>query len=91
MNPPPHHSRRKLDLAGQRFNRWTVLDYSERNHAGMHWLCRCDCGTEKLIFIGNLGRGASKSCGCLRIEVTSANAKKLWRANNSLTRSSRKS
>jgi hypothetical protein len=45
----------------------------------MHWLCRCDCGTEKLVFIGNLTTGRSKSCGCLRQEISTANT--TWRTH----------
>lgn len=32
------------------------------------WLCRCDCGVEKIIWMGNLISGHTKSCGCLCIE-----------------------
>jgi hypothetical protein len=28
------------------------------------WLCRCDCGNEKLIRGSSLRRGTTKSCGC---------------------------
>lgn len=36
-------------------------------------LCRCDCGREKLFPLGNVKRGLSKSCGCMRgARVTSA-------------------
>lgn len=31
--------------------------------------CRCDCGTEKDVYVHALG-GLSKSCGCLRAEAT---------------------
>jgi len=30
----------------------------------------CDCGRSKIIFIGNLRRGSTRSCGCLAIEVS---------------------
>ncbi len=55
------------DLPGKRFGLWTVLDRSHKNHA----LCRCECGTEKHIPIGNLNNGASRSCGCAKRGVTS--------------------
>lgn len=60
---------KKVDLTGQRFGRWTVLE--ERHVAdrrALHWLCRCDCGTERLVHGGNLRSGISKSCGCLNRE-----------------------
>lgn len=30
------------------------------------WLCRCECGNEKIVFIGNLRSGVQFSCGCSR-------------------------
>src|SRR6266481_1601549 len=37
----------KIDLAGQRFGAWVVLDQApmSRDQQTM-WRCRCDCGTE---------------------------------------------
>lgn len=36
------------------------------------WLCRCDCGAQKVVSAGKLRDMKIKSCGCLRREVTSA-------------------
>lgn len=36
------------------------------------FVCRCDCGTEKIISSGNLGKGKSNSCGCLQREGATA-------------------
>lgn len=33
------------------------------------WLCRCDCGTEKIVYKQNVVRGLSKSCGCYNDEM----------------------
>lgn len=52
-----------IDLTSRRFGRWTVL---RRSH--VFWLCRCDCGTEKLVSGSVLRGGNSKSCGCYRVE-----------------------
>lgn len=48
---------------GDKFSRWTAIskDSSKYNY----WICRCECGTEKSVFIGSLRCGRSKSCGCL--------------------------
>ena len=51
-----------IDLTGQKFSRWTVLKYE----GNCNWLCRCDCGTEKVVQSGHLRSGRSKSCGCYR-------------------------
>lgn len=56
-----------IDLAGQRFGRLTALSFSHigpRRHA--YWLCRCDCGGEKVVQSGKLTQGRVKSCGCLK-------------------------
>lgn len=59
-------------LVGQRFERWTVLSRVERTkNRATRYLCRCDCGTERLVFASNLQRGLTKSCGCLNLEVLS--------------------
>lgn len=49
-----------------RLGRWTLL-----TRQGSKTLCRCDCGTERLVVTGDLRRGVSKSCGCLSREITS--------------------
>ena len=58
------------DLTGQKFNRWTVFRRVENTKSGQaQWLCRCDCGTERILLSSPLIRGLSKSCGCLSKEV----------------------
>jgi hypothetical protein len=67
-----------IDLIGRKFGRWTVLAiHPKRVRYGRHgqavsvlWRCRCDCGTERLVFGCNLRHGLSKSCGCLKREKT---------------------
>lgn len=51
---------------GQIYNHWTVLE--ERPPIKKHraFLCRCQCGAEKVLLIQSLRRGDSKSCGCIR-------------------------
>ena len=59
------------DLTGQKYGRLTVLERAEKTKGGkICWLCRCDCGNERIIESGNLVSGASKSCGCLNKERT---------------------
>lgn len=36
----------------------------------IYWLCRCDCGTERIITKRSVVSGHSKSCGCWDIEAT---------------------
>lgn len=56
--------------AGEKHARWTLLEdavYSTRKV-----LCRCECGTEKSVAAQSLRSGLSRSCGCLKSEVTAA-------------------
>ena len=69
--PIMRKGRYHIDLTGQRFNRWTVLAFNgvlSNGHA--QFLCRCDCGTERVVTAARLKNGNSKSCGCLRREKT---------------------
>lgn len=67
--------KRKIkDLTGTRFGRWTVLRMvaplvtirGRRHITYTACLCRCDCGTERVIRAGSLRQGQSRSCGCSR-------------------------
>lgn len=58
------HSRKKLDLAGQRYGKLTVLAPAENIGARTAWLCRCDCGRETVVKTCYLRSGRAKSCGC---------------------------
>jgi hypothetical protein len=57
---------RPQDLTGQQFTYLTVL-----RHAGSHpkggalWLCRCQCGHERIYAARTLKYGHTTSCGCL--------------------------
>ncbi len=53
------------DLAGQRFGRLTALKIHSRKFGMIQWLCRCDCGNEKVACGTNLSKGKTKSCGCI--------------------------
>ena len=58
------HSRKKLDLTGQRFGKLTVLAPAENIGSHTAWLCRCDCGQEAVIATRRLRAGRRISCGC---------------------------
>ena len=58
-----------LDLGGLRFGRLVAQIYVVRNKAAV-WLCQCDCGNEKWVPALGLRKGTSRSCGCLRSELT---------------------
>ena len=53
------------DLTGKVFEHLTVLEYAGRSkNKQTLWLCRCDCGNEKVILANSLVTGKAKSCGC---------------------------
>ncbi len=60
------------NLVGKIFGRLTVVKYAKSNDRGRAlWLCRCSCGTEKVILGDHLTRQDNKgvlSCGCLQRE-----------------------
>lgn len=64
-----------LDLTGERFGRWAVLQRIKSNHKKIMYQCVCECGTEKLVYGSNLKNGKSLSCGCLAREMSSARLK----------------
>lgn len=54
-----------IDITGQKFNSWTVLDrVLDNNKKGTYWRCQCDCGNIKEVATTSLRKGTSKSCGC---------------------------
>ena len=59
-----YHSRKKLDLTGQRFGKLTVLAPAENVGNRTAWLCRCDCGQETVVITQRLRDGHRTSCGC---------------------------
>ena len=62
-----------LDITGQRFGRWTVLERTKNNAFGaLRWRCRCDCGSERVVLGRHLRSGRSQSCGCDETEVSSS-------------------
>lgn len=59
-----------LDLTNQKFGRWTVISLSNSHKGkGRYWNCQCECGNEALVSGGTLRSGASKSCGCFKVEM----------------------
>lgn len=68
--------RRKLK--GVRFGRLVVMrDIGSQNHQRV-WLCRCDCGKEIPVLVGQLTFGRTKSCGCIRIGYVGMFTRQMW-------------
>lgn len=60
-----------IDITGQVFGRWAVIQRSENKKREPQWLCRCQCGVERIMPSGSLRRGRSIDCGCGRKERAS--------------------
>lgn len=67
---PTTKGRRFKDLTGEKFGRWTVLSLHEVRKSIPRWVCRCECGVERVVVGANLQIGHSKSCGCYQSDVT---------------------
>ena len=59
----------KIDLTGQPFGRYTVIRECGRKNGHVAWLCRCDCGREKVVDGAFLRNGKIQSCGCLVVDL----------------------
>ncbi len=55
------------DITGRRYGRLVAIRWVSARPT--RWLCRCDCGTEKVICSELLAVGNTNSCGCLRTEL----------------------
>lgn len=60
---PPH------DIAGRKFYRLTAIRVAFIRNETTYWLCRCDCGNEKVTDRSSLLRRPNISCGCLHREI----------------------
>jgi len=55
-----------LQLKGKKFGRMTVIERYGSSSNGATWLCKCDCGNEKIVIGRHLVNGHTSSCGCIR-------------------------
>jgi hypothetical protein len=93
FNELPTHPRFN-DLTGKTFGRLTVLRYVSAARNGHHWMCRCECGNEKLVLGHSMSSGNTKSCGCLSPgrkpdgpnTVSSAASRRTWKPAGILVR-----
>lgn len=53
------------DITGNKFGKLTAIKPVGKNKRGRYlWLCKCDCGGEKIVAQDSLHIGNTKSCGC---------------------------
>lgn len=55
---------------GSKFNMLTVLSRAENDRfQRSQWLCRCECGREKVVALFRMTNGHTRSCGCIKGEA----------------------
>ncbi|MFA5024660.1 MAG: hypothetical protein WC523_06965 [Patescibacteria group bacterium] len=59
-------TRRDNSIIGKKFGFLTVIKYSHTQSKNAYWMCRYDCGIEKIICGVHLKTGSAKSCGCIK-------------------------
>jgi len=69
--------RRIKYLTGQRFGRLVAVSIlikivGEKGQRHSFWICKCDCGNEVTVRTVHLLNERTKSCGCLRDEMSMA-------------------
>lgn len=79
---------KKIDLIRKRFGKLTVLSYAGVNQSKKSmWLCKCDCGNEKVIRGNDLQTGNTQSCGCIHSEqVAERNRQTAKKNDNAITK-----
>lgn len=66
-----------IDLTDQRFGRLKVEKRAKTvaRNGNVCWQCLCDCGNRVVVEGYALRKGITRSCGCLRREVSRRNAR----------------
>jgi hypothetical protein len=57
------------NLVGKKYGKWLVIKFIKKVKSNYFWLCRCECGNERIISEYQFRYGKSKSCGCTREQV----------------------
>lgn len=57
----------RMNIEGKTFGKLHVIEYSHTNkHGQSMWMCRCECGEEKMVSGSHLLNGHTTSCGCIK-------------------------
>lgn len=72
----------RLDLTNQIFGRLIAIKFVGKNRFNNGiWECRCSCGEIINVLSSKLKSGKTKSCGCLKSEISKKNIEKAHTAN----------
>lgn len=67
-----------FDLTGQVFGGLTVARFLRIENRKKIWECFCLCGARREFSTGRLNAGYTRSCGCLRLELTANTVDDFW-------------
>jgi hypothetical protein len=68
---PKRNSRIIKNLTGKRYGRLVVVEQKENDKfKKTRWLCKCDCGNSVIVNAASLIRNLTRSCGCLRHDLS---------------------
>lgn len=63
----------RIDLTGKVYGRIRVLGFSHANsRCQSQWKCLCECGKSVVVDGDKLKTNKTRSCGCLRVEISAA-------------------
>lgn len=84
----PFQLGKSKDITGQVFTRLTAIRPIAKRLVGsvnaVVWLCHCSCGKEHEAYGHTLSSGHTKSCGCLKTDVTAARNTKHGKSDTKL-------
>jgi len=69
------------DFIGQTFGQLTVLEMRPNKGGCRQAFVRCECGTEKEVYLSSLKSGNAISCGCVRNQKATARLRKYQSEN----------
>lgn len=70
------------NLIGLKSGRLVVKEFAYIKNKKSYWLCKCECGNEKIIRGDSLKNSTIKSCGCLAREKSAERIKILRKKEN---------
>lgn len=72
-----------IEMVGKRFGKLIVISEAGKNIDGSYnYLCKCDCGNQKIINGVSLRKGITTSCGCIQYSIGEKNIKNILDINN---------
>lgn len=73
----------RKNISGKKYGAWLVIRLSHRDKGGnAYWLCKCECGKEKAVYLYSLTSGKSTNCGCLAVQKRIKGVKKHGRSSD---------